>query len=79
MTLVREARAISASKLSLEQDNKEGVHLVGVVAPATVYRAVCVELGRQCVLSLGVRFYMLGSEKECVYTGNMLVCCRMAS
>ena len=41
MTLVRRARAIPASKLSLEQDNKESVHLVGVVAPAIVYR-VCV-------------------------------------
>jgi hypothetical protein len=40
MTLVRKARAIPASKLSLGQDNKESVHLVGVSAPAIVYRAV---------------------------------------
>jgi hypothetical protein len=41
MTLVRKARAIPVSKLSLlEQDNKESVHLVGVIAPAIVYRAV---------------------------------------
>ena len=31
MTLVRKARAIPASKLSLEQDNKEGFHLIGGV------------------------------------------------
>jgi hypothetical protein len=40
MTLVRKARAIPASQLPLEQDNKEGVHLVGVPAPATVYSIV---------------------------------------
>jgi hypothetical protein len=40
MTLVRQAKAIPASKLSLEQDNKEGFHLVGVLAPATVYSVV---------------------------------------
>ena len=40
MTLVGTARAVPASKLSLEQDNTEGFHLVGVLAPAIVYRAV---------------------------------------
>ena len=40
MTLVREARAIPASKLSLEQGNKEGFHLIGVLAPAIVCRGV---------------------------------------
>jgi hypothetical protein len=46
MTLVWKARAIPASKLSLGQDNKESVHLVGVIAPAIVYRSV---LRSRCV------------------------------
>jgi hypothetical protein len=40
MTLVREARTIPASMLSLERGNKEGFHLIGVLAPAKVCRAV---------------------------------------
>jgi hypothetical protein len=54
MTLGRKARAIPASQLSLDQDNKEGVHLVGVPAPATVY-SVCVWGGggaKPCRLAL---------------------------
>jgi hypothetical protein len=40
MTLVRKARAIPASKLSLEQGNMEGLYLNDVLAPAIVCRAV---------------------------------------
>ena len=47
MTLVRRARAIPASKLSLEQDNKESVHLVGVIAPCVCLQ--CAQLpAEQC-------------------------------
>jgi hypothetical protein len=38
MTLVWKARAIPASKLSLEQDNKEGFHLIGGLVCSVQYR-----------------------------------------